>query len=224
MAPSQEQLAGLSDALKAQFDSWPEHIQDLVTIEDHGGAHRFSFKDLLGMSLMGINLQGVNLQGALLYFAKLQGANLKGTDMSGALAHGANLEDADVTGAKLDGIKLTWAILTGVEGLLDGWRDHQGTQHPNTIKICGDTVLPVNILKSFPQTETEFFQLVQRLNVSNKYKVSDYLSIHVKEENISEWGKMVWAQIQNNFWNILNEGSIFQAFNAWKTRFNLFGG
>ena len=62
MAPLQEQLEDLSEALKAQFDSWPKNIQDLVTIEDHDGAHRFSFKEktLSGMSLMGINLQGVN--------------------------------------------------------------------------------------------------------------------------------------------------------------------
>ena len=76
----------MSEALKAQFDSWPKNIQDLVTIEDHDGAHRFSFKEktLSGMSLMGINLQGVNLQGAHLCYAQLQGANLRETDMSGA--------------------------------------------------------------------------------------------------------------------------------------------
>lgn len=231
MAPSPEQIQGLSEALKAQFDSWPKNIQDLVTIEDHDGAHRFSFKEksLSGMSLMGINLQGVNLQGVNLCYAQLQGANLKETDMSGARAHGANLKDADVTGAKLDGITLEWAILTGVRGLWSGWRDHQGNQQPNTITICRDTVLPVKMLTDFPQTQTEFFQLVETLKPSNtnkhpQYQVSDYLSIHVKEENISKWGNVVWAQIQNNFWNTLNEGSIFQAFNAWKTRVNLLGG
>jgi hypothetical protein len=231
MAPSQEEIRNLPEGMQAQFHSWPEAIQNLVAIEDHDGSHRFSFKEksLSGMSLMGINLQGVNLQGAHLCYAQLQGAKLSGADMSGAHAHGANLEDADVTGAKLDKINLAWAILTGVKGLCSGWKDSQGNQQPNTITICKDTVLPVKMLTDFPQTETEFFQRVETLKPSNnnkhpQYQVSDYLNIQVKKENIPEWGNVVWSQIQNNFWNTLNEGSILQAFTAWKTRVNLFGG
>ena len=219
MAPSQEQLEGLSEALKAQFDSWPKNIQNLVTIEDHDGdgAHRFSFKEksLSGMSLMGINLQGVNLQGAHLCYAQLQGANLRETDMSGAHAHGANLEDADVTGAKLDGINLKWAILTGVKGLWNGWKDHQGNQQPNTITICRDTVLPEEILNSF-QTDgcidPSFFETFSADNdqkPSNRQKtVPDFLTIKIEEKKFQEWkeqGIEAWKNYQTGVLAMLKE-------------------
>jgi uncharacterized protein YjbI with pentapeptide repeats len=217
MASSPEQIQGLSEALKAQFDSWPKNIQDLVTIEDHDGAHRFSFKEksLSGMSLMGINLQGVNLQGVNLCYAQLQGANLKETDMSGADAYGANLEDADVTGAKLDGITLEWAILAGVKGLWSGWRNNQGKQQPNTITICRDTVLPEGILNSFQSDgciDPSFFETFLAANdqkPSNRQKtVSDFLTIKIEEKKFQEWQKQgieAWKNYQTRFLAMLKE-------------------